>query len=190
MQRDPEGERGAIWTEYGLSLLPEGGAATRPLGKPLVGDPYELAPTRKRFAVVGQNREGALHQGDGHTNLNPCPPSGRRSGFLTGLSPRPRLFSKSHFAAGGRFTSMLGGVSRLPLVQRTSRFTGCIFYVRPVLRRRGAHFLFLGEVSSRLAGRGRGFAEGATNVSVEPRQRLRTGLQSHDILQRCRAGGA
>ena len=64
--------------------------------------------------MVGQNREGALHQGDGHTNLNPRPPSGRCSGFLTGLSPRPRLFSKSRLAAGGRLTSMLGGVSRLP----------------------------------------------------------------------------
>ena len=80
---------------------------------------------------------------DGQARSTPALPSGRRSGFLTGLSPRPRLFWKSHFAAGGRFTSMLGGVSRLPLVQRTSRFTGCIFYVRPVLRRRGAHFLWL-----------------------------------------------
>src|SRR3954469_11967600 len=85
---------------------------------------------------------------------------------------------------------MLGGVSRLPLVQKTIRFAGCKFYVRPVLGQRGAHFLLLGEVISRLAGCGSRFAKGAAHVSVETRQRLGAGLQRLNILQRCCARGA
>src|SRR5215204_3709746 len=55
LQRNPEGHRSAVRTEDGLTLLPERGATARPFGKPLVGDPHEFAPTRKGFAVVGQD---------------------------------------------------------------------------------------------------------------------------------------
>ena len=42
LQRDAKGDRGAVRAKDRLALLPEGGAAARPFGKPLVRDPDEL----------------------------------------------------------------------------------------------------------------------------------------------------
>ena len=168
------GVRGGAEAPDRLAVPPELGTAAGPLGKPLVSDPDQLAPTREECAIVAQNGEGALNKRDRHTNLNLGPLRGGLCRFLTTLTPRPRLSSESRLAAGGRLTRMLGSICCPPcFVQRTSRFISCRSYVRLKIEWRGAHFCLFGgsTVPSHFTNESGRRAQQSAHVRIEPSQR-------------------